>query len=129
MRSVLKQLRDSIKASNKFPKYVPQSISSSSPKNVQAPLVPPLSLPQTSHQTLLQPSLEEGLSPTSRASLIDATFLNLLRREFLRLDQPLLKGRLSTIEFKRLVKAVGRGQMYRGKVTRVQVDKVVEIMS
>lgn len=66
------------------------------------------------------------MSPDTRKKLIDATFVNVVRREFLKSDHN-STGKMSVKEFKKVLKHVCNSQIFH--VSRNQLDSIVEVIS
>lgn len=58
--------------------------------------------------------------------MVDGTFVNILRREFLRKDTS-LSGRLSILEFKKLLKSVGLSGLYT--ISKAQINAIMGLVS
>lgn len=58
--------------------------------------------------------------------MVDGTFVNILRREFLRKDTS-LSGRLSILEFKKLLKSVGSSGLYT--ISKAQINAIMGLVS
>ena len=94
MRAVLRQLRESIKKAAEKGKQEIETAISKGREN-------------------------KDLSPNTRAKLIDATFINVVRREYLKSEHG-ANGKMSIKEFKKVLNHVCNSQIFH--VTRSQLD-------